>query len=389
MPSIFYEIFNQQIVLNNKTIKSFEESLNKLFEELKIKNDIDNLKILRNRLDNLLQDKSKKADKHEKLELKPLYEVLENINDFIEEVENVENEKEKIKLVDVVKKVENKYKELKDISKDKINDFIHTYIKKDEIEYEKEIVKLQVELLKLQKYIKKTWDKLLIIFEWRDAAWKGWTIKRFREYLNPRWARVVALEKPTELEKSQWYFQRYVTHLPSAWEMVFFDRSWYNRGWVEPVMGFVSKKDYNSFLNDVPKFEEMLIDSGIKIVKFYFSVSKPEQARRFESRKINPLKQYKLSPIDQFSQQLWEKYTIAEYKNFSATHTDISPWSIVKSDDKNKARINAIKYLLNQYDYDDKINEKELKIDSNIISSGKEKIKILEKEIDKSIDLFS
>ena len=154
-------------------------------------------------------------------------------------------------------------------------------------------------------------------------------------------------------------------------------------------MGFVSKKDYNSFLNDVPKFEEMLIDSGIKIVKFYFSVSKPEQARRFESRKINPLKQYKLSPIDQFSQQLWEKYTIAEYKNFSATHTDISPWSIVKSDDKNKARINAIKYLLNQYDYDDKINEKELKIDSNIISSGKEKIKILEKEIDKSIDLFS
>ena len=388
MPSIFYEIFNQQIILNHKTIKNFEEDLDKLFEELKIKNDIDNLKILRNRLDNLLQDKSKKADKDEKHELKPLYNILNDINDFIEEKENQENEKEKIQLIDVVKKVESKYKACKNISQEKINNFIQTCIKKDTISYEKELIKLQAELLKLQRYIKKNWEKLLIIFEWRDAAWKGGTIKRFREYLNPRWARVVALEKPTELEKTQWYFQRYVNYLPCGWEMVFFDRSWYNRAWVEPVMWFVTKEDYNTFLHDVPKFEKMLIDSKIKIVKFYFSVSKVEQAKRFESRKTNPLKQYKLSPIDQFSQQLWDKYTVAEYKNFSATHNDISPWTLVKSDDKKKARINAIKYVLNLFDYDDKISKKDLKVDSEIIYDGEEKIKILKKEIDPKIDLF-
>ena len=388
MPSIFYEIFNQQIILNSKTIKKFKIAIKDLFEELRNKSDIDNLKILRNRLSSLLEDKLKNIEKNEKNDLKPLIKLLEEINSYIEEKENEENKNEKIKLIDVVKKVENKYKQCREIWKEKIWNFIQTCIKKETINYEKELIKVQVELLKLQKHIRKNWEKLLIIFEWRDAAWKWWTIKRFREYLNPRWARVVALEKPSDVERTQWYFQRYINHLPSGWEMVFFDRSWYNRAWVEPVMWFVSKKDYKIFLEDVPKFEKMLIDSWVKIVKFYFSVSKNEQAKRFESRKTNPLKQYKLSPIDQFSQQLWDKYTVAEFKNFSATHNDVSPWTLVKSDNKKKARINAIKYVLNQFDYEDKLSKKDLKIDSSIVFDWEEKIKKLKKEVDPKIDLF-
>jgi len=228
----------------------------------------------------------------------------------------------------------------------------------------------------------------LIIFEGRDAAWKWWTIKRFTEYLNPRWARVVALEKPSEKEKSQWYFQRYVANLPSAWEMVFFDRSWYNRWWVEPVMWFVSKKEYEQFLDEVPDFEKMLVNSWIKLIKFYFSVSKEEQAKRFEERKKNPLKQFKLSPIDQFSQKLWDKYTLAEYKNFSKTHNKECPWTIVRSDDKKKARTNAIKYLLSKFEYTDKISEKHLKIDKKLVINWEQKAKHLAEKIDTTIDLF-
>jgi len=261
-------------------------------------------------------------------------------------------------------------------------------IKISNYEYEKELIVLQLELLKLQNYIKESWEKLLIIFEGRDAAWKWWTIKRFTEYLNPRWAKVVALNKPTDKEKSQWFFQRYISHLPSWGEIKFFDRSWYNRAWVEPVMGFCTKGEYEQFLNDVPKFEKMLVDSGIKLVKFYFSVSKEEQARRFDDRKRNPLKQYKLSPIDQFSQQLWEKYTLAEYKNFSATHKKETPWTLIKSDDKKKARINAIKYVLNQFDYPEKIDKKYLEIDPEIVFTWDKKIKKLALEVDVNIDLF-
>ena len=228
----------------------------------------------------------------------------------------------------------------------------------------------------------------MIIFEWRDAAGKGWTIKRFTEYLNPRWARVVALEKPNEKEKTQWYFQRYVSNLPSAGEMVFFDRSWYNRVWVEPVMGFVRKDEYEQFLEDVPKFEKMLVNSWIKLIKFYFSVSKDEQAKRFDERRRNPLKQFKLSPIDQVSQNLWDKYTLAEYKNFSNTHTKDAPWAIIKSDDKKKARINAIKYLLNKFEYTDKIADSKLVIDKKLVITWAEKAKHLKEKIDISKDLF-
>ncbi len=171
--------------------------------------------------------------------------------------------------------------------------------------------------------------------------------------------------------------------------MVFFDRSWYNRAGVEPVMGFVNKKNYEKFMEDVPKFEQMLIESGIKIVKLYYSVSKMEQAARFDERKRNPLKQYKLSPIDQFSQQLWDRYTLAEYNNFRNTHTKHAPWTVINSDDKKSSRINSIKYFLSLFDYPDKISEKELKYDSEIVYSGKEKMMWLKDEIDIKADLFN
>jgi len=169
---------------------------------------------------------------------------------------------------------------------------------------------------------------------------------------------------------------------------VFFDRSWYNRAGVEPVMGFVGKRDYEKFMEDVPSFEKLLTRSGIKIIKFYFSVSKSEQAARFLERRTNPLKQYKLSPIDQFSQKLWDRYTMAEYENFSRTHTEHAPWIIINSDDKEASRINSIKYLLSQFDYPDKLDAEKLEINKNIVHSGKEKVRLLEKEVDKSKSLF-
>lgn len=234
MPSIFYEIFNQQIILNSRTIKKFKEALEGLIKELISHNDVDNLRVLRNRLDNLLQDKSKKADKKTKKALKPLFEILDEINEYIQTKENEQTDE--LKLVDVVKKVEDRYKICKNINGEKRKKYTEACIKKSTIKYEKELIKLQVELLKLQKHIKESGEKLLIIFEGRDAAGKGGTIKRFREYLNPRGARVVALEKPNDEEKTQWYFQRYIEHLPSGGEITFFDRSWYNRAGVEPVM---------------------------------------------------------------------------------------------------------------------------------------------------------
>jgi len=386
MPSIFYEIFNNIIKLDTKTIKKFKSSINELYKELLERKDIDNLKVLRNRIQNLIDDKKTKVGKRSKKEFKDLLHLIEKIDESIEEETNVK--KEKIKILDVVKRVEKKYKKCSDIKEDKKDKYTQVCAKIETIDYEKELIQLQLELLKLQKHIKDSGEKLLIIFEWRDAAWKGGTIKRFREYLNPRWAKVVALEKPTDLEKTEWYFQRYVKHLPAWWEIAFFDRSWYNRWGVEPVMGFVSKENYEQFHKDVPNFEKMLVDSGIKLVKFYFSVSKDEQAKRFESRKTDPLKQYKLSPIDQYSQQLWSKYSLAEYKNFKATHNSDTPWTLIKSNDKKKARINAIKFVLRQFEYPDKINEKKLKLDKEIVYDWKEKCKRLSEEIDITEDLF-
>lgn len=385
MTNLFYEIFNKKINLTPEVLKNFINEAEKLFNKFKIDNDVDNLLILKNKIEHLLEDKLKNLTQKEKKEYSEINIFLNKIDDYLEELVKASEKKE---LIDVVAELEKSYKKCDEIKDEDKNKYRKFCVKKSTIEYEKEIIELQVELLKLQKYIKETGQKLLIIFEWRDAAWKWWTIKRFNEYLNPRWARIVALEKPSEVEKTQWYFQRYIQHLPAWSEMVFFDRSWYNRCWVEPVMWFVSKEKYEQFLEDVPKFEKMLTESWIKIIKFYFSVSKDEQKARFESREYNPLKQYKLSPIDKFSQQLWDKYSLAEYNNFKNTHHKDAPWIIINSDDKKKARLNAIKYVLNQYDYPEKIDSKKLKLDKSIVSNWKEKAKMLEKEIDINEDLF-
>ncbi|MBC8236843.1 MAG: polyphosphate kinase 2 [Helicobacteraceae bacterium] len=258
---------------------------------------------------------------------------------------------------------------------------VAVWIKEEVLEYEDELKKLQIELLKMQNHIKDTGQKVLMIFEGRDAAGKGGTIKRITEHLNPRGARVVALDKPDDRERTQWYFQRYTHHLPSAGEIVLFDRSWYNRGGVEPVMDFCTQEEHKEFLHEVPEFEKMLINSDIKIFKFYFSVSKDEQGRRFDKRRTDPLKQYKLSPVDELSQQLWDKYTIAKYSMLLASHTDHAPWTIVRSDNKKKARINCIKHILKNIEYPNKIKTKKLIADDKIRIQASDEIKIMETEM--------
>jgi len=258
---------------------------------------------------------------------------------------------------------------------------VAVWVKEEVLAYESELKELQIELLKMQNHVKETGQKVLMIFEGRDAAGKGGTIKRITEHLNPRGARVVALDKPSDTEKSQWYFQRYSQHLPSAGEIVLFDRSWYNRGGVEPVMEFCTQEEHKEFLHEVPEFEKMLINSDIKIFKFYFSVSKDEQKRRFDKRRTDPLKQYKLSPVDEKSQGLWDKYTIAKYSMLLASHTDHAPWTVIRSDDKKKARINCIKHILNNMNYVDKAKKKILKADDKIRIFAHNEIKIMETEM--------
>ncbi len=221
-------------------------------------------------------------------------------------------------------------------------------------EYERDKADLQVELLKVQKWVKQSGRKIVVLFEGRDAAGKGGTIKRFMEHLNPRGARVVALEKPTVAEQTQWYFQRYVNHLPSAGEIVLFDRSWYNRAGVERVMGFCEPGAYLEFMRQCPEIERMLVRSGILLFKYWFSVTRDEQRRRFESRKGDPLKQWKLSPIDQASIDKWDDYTEAKEAMFFYTDTADAPWTIVKSDDKKRARINCMRHFLSTLIYDGK-----------------------------------
>ena len=258
---------------------------------------------------------------------------------------------------------------------------VAVWTKKETLAYEHELHRLQIDLLKMQNHVKESGKKVLMIFEGRDAAGKGGTIKRITEHLNPRGARVVALDKPNDVERSQWYFQRYTQHLPAAGEIVLFDRSWYNRGGVEPVMEFCSQAEHNEFLHEVPEFEKMLINSDIIIFKFYFSVSKEEQKRRFDKRRTDPLKQYKLSPVDEKSQDLWDKYTIAKYSMLLASHTEHAPWTIIRSDNKKKARINTIKHILNHIDYPDKLSNKKLKVDKGIRILANDEIKIMESEM--------
>jgi polyphosphate kinase 2 len=221
-------------------------------------------------------------------------------------------------------------------------------------DYEREKFALQTELLKLQSWIKETQQRVVILFEGRDAAGKGGAIKRFMEHLNPRGARVVALEKPSEIERGQWYFQRYVEHLPTKGEIVMFDRSWYNRAGVEQVMGFCTAEEYAEFLRQAPDFERNLVRSGITLIKFWFSVSREEQRRRFIERRVHPLKQWKLSPIDLASLDKWEDYTRAKEAMFAATDTEDCPWTVIKSDDKKRARLNAMRFVLHALPYRDK-----------------------------------
>jgi polyphosphate kinase 2 len=213
---------------------------------------------------------------------------------------------------------------------------------------------LQIELVKLQNWVKDTGVRIVLIFEGRDAAGKGSTIKRFMEHLNPRGARVVALVKPTDSERGQWYFQRYVQHLPTAGEMVFFDRSWYNRAGVERVMGFCTNDEYREFVRQAPRFERMLARSGIHLVKFYLSVSREEQARRFKERESDPLKRWKLSPIDREAQTRWDAYTKAKEAVFKKTDIPEAPWIIVKTEDRMRARLETMRYVLWRFDYTDK-----------------------------------
>ncbi len=233
-------------------------------------------------------------------------------------------------------------------------------------EYKKQLYDLQVQLVKFQRHVIEKDLKVCVIFEGRDAAGKDGTIKRFLEHLSPREARSVALGKPSDRDKKSWYFQRYVPHLPAGGEMVFFNRSWYNRAGVEPVMGFCSKEEYEDFMKEVGNFEQMLVHSGMIFIKYYLDISKKEQKRRLEARKKDPLKQWKLSPIDMQAQKLWKKYSKYRDKMFEGTSFVFAPWHVVHSDDKKTARINVIKHFLSQVDYPDK-DEKLLIYDNDVV----------------------
>ncbi|MBY0539861.1 MAG: polyphosphate kinase 2 [Campylobacterales bacterium] len=300
----------------------------------------------------------------------------------------IDNEFSDMEVIDTKESVKHDYKnksrKKEELEKKEENGVkkVQIWVREETLEYEKELTKLQIELLKFQNYVKEQGLKVLMIFEGRDAAGKGGTIKRITEHLNPRGARVVALEKPSDIEKTQWYFQRYTQYLPSAGEIVLFDRSWYNRAGVEPVMGFCSTEDHHEFLREVPEFEKMLVKSDIVLLKYYFSVSKKEQLRRFKKREIDPLKQYKLSPVDKESQNLWDKYTIAKFSMLMASNTDLAPWTVIKSDNKKKARLNCIRHILSNVDYKNKNEEKDFfKIDKKILISGTHEIENMEQDI--------
>jgi polyphosphate kinase 2 len=261
------------------------------------------------------------------------------------------------------------------------------WVKKFTLKYEEELHKLQIELLKMQKQVKSEGLRIVALFEGRDAAGKGGTIKRITEHLNPRGTRVVALLSPSDNERTQWYFQRYIQHLPSAGEIVLFDRSWYNRAMVEPVMGFCSDEQNKRFLKDVPLLEEMIVKDGIILFKFFFSVSKEEQLRRFESRETDPLKHFKISPVDRMAQELWDDYTVRKFQMLNETNRTLAPWTIIRSDNKKLARLNCIKHILSKIDYEGKISKKELRTNPNILTSGIEEIRFLEKHLLKPTEL--
>ena len=234
--------------------------------------------------------------------------------------------------------------------KEKFDDIMKT------VQYEKELIQLQAELVDLQQWVAKHKRRVCVIFEGRDAAGKGGSIRRFTEHLNPRSMRIVALTKPTVVEQGQWYFRRYIKELPNPGEIVFFDRSWYNRAVVEPVMGFCNEEQYNKFMVQVPEFEHMLYEDGVDLIKFWFSISKDEQGKRFDARLQNPLKRWKFSEVDKEGQKLWDKYTFYKEQMFSKTHTTFSPWVIIKTNNKKQARLESIRHVLSRFRYEGKGN---------------------------------
>lgn len=252
-----------------------------------------------------------------------------------------------------------------DISKG-VFPYLHNY---DDALYKEELYALQVELLKMQRYVKDAGLKIAVIFEGRDAAGKGSTISRFTQNINPRGARVVALPKPTEAQAGQWYFQRYVAQLPSPGEVVFFDRSWYNRAVVEPVMGFCRPEQTQLFLNEVPAFERSLVEHGIHLTKFWLDVSRDEQKRRFKQRRVDPVRRWKLSPVDIASLDRWDDYTAAIEEMFRKTESPVAPWTIIRSDDKRRARLNAIRVFLHSIEYSEKDEEQIGPVDGLIVKS--------------------
>ena len=255
------------------------------------------------------------------------------------------------------------------------------WVKNKQLDYEIELHGLQIELLKLQGSIIKNGGKALAIFEGRDAAGKGGTILRLTQHLNPRNVKIVALARPSDREQSQWYFQRYINHLPAAGEFVVFDRSWYNRAMVEPVMGFCTEEQHSRFLKDVPSLEEMLVQSGIKLFKFYFSVSKEEQKTRFESRRKDPLKHYKISPVDEKAQKMWDQYSVRKFQMLTATQREKTPWTIIRSDNKKDARINCIKHILSSFEYEGKSSDKHLTPNPEVVIPGEVELRLMEENM--------
>jgi polyphosphate kinase 2 len=293
---------------------------------------------------------------------------------------NTANSKKEVVYTQNINKIIDHYKEMKNILgdyKSLSRNILKVGIQKI---YNLEQLKLyQLELIKMQNYLEKTKKKMIVLFEGRDASGKGGAIRRITRYMNNKHYRVVALGKPTDTQRYQWYFQRYIEHFPTAGEVVLFDRSWYNRAMVEPVMGFCTEREHHKFLKDAPAFEKMIVDADIQLFKFYFSVSKEEQEKRFKSRESDPLKQYKLSPVDKESQKLWDEYSLAKYMMLSATHTEDAPWTIIKSDNKRKARINCIKHILNFVEYPNKLGKKKIAVEKEVVIYGRDETIAMEK----------
>ncbi len=323
--------------------------------------------------------KSKPKNKSKKSELTPAKGKTAGKSKA--EANNKDNQKKKLKK----KLIEHTAFKNKDKLKKKGRQAV--YVKKFVLEYEDELHKLQIELLKMQKHVKNEGLRIMALFEGRDAAGKGGTIKRITEHLNPRGTRVVALLAPDDREQTQWYFQRYIQHFPSAGEIVLFDRSWYNRAMVEPVMGFCTDEQNKRFLKDVPFLEEMIVKDGIILLKFFFSVSKNMQLARFDSRETDPLKHFKISPVDRMAQDLWDDYTVRKFQMLNETNRTLAPWTIIRSDNKKLARLNCIKTMLSKIDYEDKISKKELQTDPDIVVSGIDEIRFLEKYLLKPTEL--